>query len=161
MKSEIIQIKENTDFPKILPKEQFINFLYTNLQKYRDSKEDIMKAVDYAFSNEKGKGGFLLAAIEKGIVLGEVVINDSGMSGYIPEHILVYIAVSPTHRGKGIGKKLIQKAIEICEGDISLHVEYDNPALNIYKHIGFTSKYAEMRYKNKGKKSNGYIKNVS
>lgn len=151
MKPEIIQIKQNADFPKILPKEQFINFLYTHLQRYRDSKEDITKAVDYAFSNEKGKGGFLLAAIVNGIVLGEAVINDSGMSGYIPEHVLVYVAVNPNHRGKGIGKKLIQKAIEICEGDISLHVEYDNPALRIYKHIGFTSKYAEMRYKNKEK----------
>lgn len=150
MKTEIIQIKQNTDFPKILPKKLFINFLYTHLQKYRDSKEDITKAVDYAFSNEKGKGGFLLAAIKNGIVFGELVINDSGMSGYIPEHVLVYIAVSPNHRGKGIGKKLIQKAIEICKGDISLHVEYDNPAINIYKDLGFTTKYAEMRYKNKG-----------
>jgi ribosomal-protein-alanine N-acetyltransferase len=152
MTVELIQIKENTDFPKILPKRQFIEFLYTHLQEYRDTKEDITKAVDYTFSKESGKGGFLLAAIEKGIVLGEVVINDSGMSGYIPEHVLVYIAVRPTKRGKGIGKKLIQKAIELCDGDISLHVEYDNPALKIYKHIGFTSKYAEMRYKNKEKK---------
>ena len=143
-------MRRNADFPKFLPKKQFINFLYTNLQKYRDSEEDIAKAVDYAFSNEKGKGGFLLAAINDGIVFGELVINDSGMSGYIPEHVLVYIAVSPNHRGKGIGKKLVQKAIDICKGDISLHVEYDNPAIDIYKNIGFTTKYAEMRYRNKG-----------
>ena len=144
---EIVQIKNKTDFPKILPKEKFIDFLYIHLGEYKDSKNDISKAVDYAFSKQDGKGGFLLAAIEDGNVLGEVVVNDSGMSGYIPEHVLVYIAVDEEHRGKGIGKKLIENAIEICDGDISLHVEYDNPALDIYQHMGFKSKYAEMRYK--------------
>jgi [ribosomal protein S18]-alanine N-acetyltransferase len=69
------------------------------------------------------------------------------MSGYIPEHVLVYVAVDEKHRGKGIGKQLIEKTIEECDGDISLHVEYDNPALDIYEHVGFKSKYAEMRYK--------------
>jgi ribosomal protein S18 acetylase RimI-like enzyme len=136
-----------TDFPKILPKQRFIDFLHHHLGEYKDSKEDISKAVDYAFSKVTGKGGFLLAAIERGVVIGEVVVNDSGMSGYIPEHVLVYIAVDVKCRGKGIGKKLIEKTIEECEGDISLHVEYDNPALDVYEHIGFNSKYAEMRYK--------------
>jgi ribosomal-protein-alanine N-acetyltransferase len=148
MAIKIIQIKQQIDFPQMLSKEQFIDFLYKNLQQYRDSKEDIKKAVDYAFSNEKGKGGFLLAALKNETVVGELVINDSGMSGYIPEHVLVYIAVPPNNRGYGIGKKLIQKAIELCDGDISLHVEYDNPAFEIYKKMGFTTKYAEMRFKN-------------
>lgn len=148
---DIVYIKEITDFPKILPKNNFIDFLHCHLGQYRDSKEDISKAVDYAFSDAEGKGGFLLAAMEDGVVLGEVVINDSGMSGYIPEHVLVFIAVDKKHRGKGIGKKLIEKAIDLCKGEISLHVEYDNPAFEIYKHVGFTTKYAEMRYK-KGEK---------
>ncbi len=145
---DIIQINKKIEFPKILPEKKFIDFLHCHLGQYKDSKEDISKAVDYAFSDVQGKGGFLLAAIEDGVVLGEIVINNSGMSGYIPEHVLVYIAVDKKYRGKGIGKKLILKAIEICDGDISLHVEYDNPAFEIYKHVGFTTKYAEMRYKN-------------
>ena len=148
---DIIFIKKITDFPKILPKNNFIDFLHCHLGQYKDSKEDISKAVDYAFSDVEGKGGFLLAAIKDGVVLGEVVINDSGMSGYIPEHVLVYITVDKKQRGKGIGKKLIEKAIKNCEGDISLHVEYGNSAYEIYKHVGFTTKYAEMRYK-KGEK---------
>lgn len=151
MTIKITQIKQQTDFPQTLSKEQFIDFLYKNLQQYRDSKQDITKAVDYAFSHEKGKGGFLLAAFENTTAVGELVINDSGMSGYIPEHVLVYIAVPPNSRGNGIGKKLIQKAIELCDGDISLHVEYDNPAFEVYKKMGFTTKYAEMRFKNQEK----------
>lgn len=146
---QIILIDKENKFPASVTKEKFINFLHTHLEEYNDPKKDIKNAINYAFSNHEGKGGFLLVAIEDNEILGEVVINDSGMSGYIPEHVLVYIAVDKKHRGKGIGKKLIQQAIQQCNGDIKLHVEYDNPAFEVYKHLGFNSKYAEMRYKNK------------
>lgn len=75
-----------------------------------------------------------------------VVVNQTGMKGYIPENILVYIATHNELRGKGIGKKMMLKAIEIADGNIALHVEPDNPARFLYEKIGFTSKYLEMRY---------------
>ena len=140
-------IREEEDFDNKKSMEEFIDFLYRHLGEYRDSKEDIGKAVNYAFSKSDGKGGFLLEVFDDEQIVGEVVINDSGMSGYIPEHVLVYIAVHENHRGKGIGRMLLEKAIKVCEGDVSLHVEYDNPAKRLYERVGFTSKYAEMRYK--------------
>lgn len=146
---QIIVIDKENKFPKTITKEKFIDFLFTHLDEYNDPKKDIKKAIEYAFSSDEGKGGFLLVAMQDNEIVGEVVINDSGMSGYIPEHILVYIAVDEKHRGKGIGKKLIQRAIKECDGDIKLHVEYDNPALDVYEHLGFVTKYAEMRFKNK------------
>jgi ribosomal protein S18 acetylase RimI-like enzyme len=69
------------------------------------------------------------------------------MSGYIPENILVYIAVDNSQRGKGYGKDLMKKAIELSEGDVALHVEKDNPARFLYEKVGFTNPYIEMRYK--------------
>ena len=82
--------------------------------------------------------------MEKELV-GVVVINQTGMEGYIPENILVYIATHNGYRGKGIGKKLMQKAIETTKGNIALHVEPDNPARLLYEKLGFTNKYLEMR----------------
>jgi ribosomal protein S18 acetylase RimI-like enzyme len=70
------------------------------------------------------------------------------MKGYIPENILVYIAVNKEYRGKGIGGKLIDEAIKKADGEVALHVEYDNPAKRLYERKGFESKYAEMRLKN-------------
>ena len=67
------------------------------------------------------------------------------MDGYIPENILVYIATDKNLRGKGVGKQLMQKAIEVTNGDIALHCEPDNPAKFLYEKLGFTSKYLEMR----------------
>ena len=48
--------------------------------------------------------------------------------------------------GRGIGRRTIERALDQADGPVKLHVEYDNPAKRLYERIGFTSKYAEMRY---------------
>lgn len=143
----IEKIETNAGFPNNLTEEKIIDFLYNHLDKYKDSQQAIKKAITYAFSKEPGKGGFLLTATKDGTLVGVVVVNDTGMGEYIPHHILVYIAVDKTRRGQGIGKKLMKEVKRQCPGDIALHVEYDNPAKRLYERCGFSSKYAEMRYK--------------
>ncbi len=122
-----------------------VDFLYKHLEKYGDPKQDILKAIDYAFALNEAYGGFVLEAVEGTSIVGAVVVNKTGMKDYIPENILVYIAVDKSYRGKGIGKMLMQKAIDNAEGNIALHVEPDNPARFLYEKTGFTSKYLEMR----------------
>lgn len=122
-------------------------FLFKHLEQYGDKLESIKQAMDYATSNENGKGGFLLVGYDNNEIVGTVVINKTGMGGYIPENILVYIAVHSEARGKGYGKKLMEKAIAEAEGDIALHVEANNPAKKLYEKLGFTNPYLEMRLK--------------
>lgn len=121
------------------------DFLFEHLEEYGDAIEDIARCIKYA--RDKG-GAVIISTIDKEVV-GAVVLNETGMKGYIPENILVYIAVSSKARGEGIGKGLMEKAIEITEGDIALHVEKDNPARFLYEKVGFTNPYLEMRYKRK------------
>lgn len=125
--------------------EHITGFLFKHLEEYGDHQEDILKALEYALSTNPAQGGFILQAEKKGQTVGAVVINDTGMEGYIPEHILVYIAVHNGKRGEGIGRMLMQKAIDLTEGSIALHVEPDNPARILYEKLGFTNKYLEMR----------------
>jgi [ribosomal protein S18]-alanine N-acetyltransferase len=120
-------------------------FLFRALEQYGDKETDIRKCLDYALSDEPGKGGLVAIATENEVIVGAVIINNTGMSGYIPEHILVYIAVDPSQRGNGVGKALIQDVISQTKGNIALHVEPDNPARRLYERLGFTSKYLEMR----------------
>jgi GNAT superfamily N-acetyltransferase len=80
-------------------------------------------------------------------MVGAVVVNETGMSGYIPENILVYIATHKDHRGKGIGKKLMEDTMNYAKGDVALHVEKDNPARVLYEKYGFKNPYLEMRFK--------------
>ncbi|WP_057939273.1 GNAT family N-acetyltransferase [Algoriphagus resistens] len=133
------------DSATYLQKNEIADFLFVHLGQYGDPKEDIMKCLDYALDQSLHAGGFVVMARENGKLLGVLVMNKTGMSGYIPENILVYIAVDAEQRGKGIGGKLMDMAIKMANGSIALHVEPDNPAKKLYERIGFTNKYLEMR----------------
>ena len=124
---------------------RIVGFLYDHLDQFGDSKDDIRKSINYAFSDESGKGGFVIVRYEDDIIISCVVMNNTGMKGYIPENILVYIATHRDYRGKGIGKQMLRESINEAEGNIALHVEHDNPALHLYEKTGFTNKYLEMR----------------
>ena len=129
-----------------LEKERLVHFLFKHLDQYGDRKEDILKAIEYANDPHGHKGGYILQAHKDDEIVGAVVINKTGMSGYIPENILVYIAVDSQQRGHGIGHELMKRALDIAKGQVALHVEPDNPARKLYEKMGFTNKYLEMRY---------------
>ncbi len=133
--------------PTELEKKKLVSFLYDNLEQYGDPKKDIRKAIDYSVKEFSSFGGFTMLFTEEDLIKGAVVVNQTGMGGYIPENILVYIAVHKEHRGEGIGKLLMEKAISYSKGDIALHVESDNPARFLYEKYGFTNPYLEMRLK--------------
>jgi GNAT superfamily N-acetyltransferase len=126
---------------------EIADFLLQHLEQYGDPKEDILRCLDYALSESEDKGGFVLTGSEDGEIVGVVVINRTGMRGYIPENILVYIATHNQYRGRGFGKQIIKEAIKQTEGDVALHVEADNPAKFLYEKVGFTNPYLEMRLK--------------
>lgn len=139
------QVISAADAPGLSLKNSIADFLFVHLDAFGDAKEDIMKCLDYAFSDSEAKGGFVLLAREAGEIVGAVVINRTGMEGFIPENILVYIAVHQNQRGKGLGKALMERAIATAKGSIALHVEPNNPAKRLYERLGFTNKYLEMR----------------
>jgi GNAT superfamily N-acetyltransferase len=142
-----IEILSTFDQATYLQKKEIADFLFVQLEQYGDPFDLILKCLDYALDQAGDKGGFVVMAREKGEIVGAVVVNKTGMSGYIPENILVYIAVDASQRGKGVGKTLMKTAIDLAHGDIALHVEPDNPARKLYEKLGFTNKYLEMRLK--------------
>lgn len=117
------------------------DFLHQHLDEFGDNTNDILKCLNYVHQ----RGGFVLLHIENKEIMGAVVVNETGMEGYIPENILVYIAVHQQMRGKGLGKELMKNTIKLCKGNIALHVEPNNPAKFLYEKLGFTNKYLEMR----------------
>ncbi|MFW5892598.1 MAG: GNAT family N-acetyltransferase [Bacteroidota bacterium] len=126
-------------------KKEIADFLFEHLDQFGDEHESIMKCINFALDDKTKFGGFILEAVDKEQIVGAVVINKTGMEGYIPENILVYIAVHKDYRGKGLGKELMLKTFDKAEGSIKLHVEHDNPARFLYQKLGFTNKYMEMR----------------
>jgi len=137
----------SVDILTTIEKQKIVNFLFDHLDEYGDPKQDISASIDYAMTAYPMAGGFILTAEEHGKIQGAVVMNKTGMKGYIPENILVYIAVHRNQRGKGLGKKLMKESFFYTKGDIALHVEPDNPARFLYEKVGFDNKYLEMRFK--------------
>ncbi len=130
-------------------KKEIADFLYEHLDQFGDKHEYIMKCTDFALDDKDKFGGFIVTSRDGGKINGAVVVNKTGMGGYIPENILVYIAVDRSYRGKGVGKELMKRTLDQAEGDVKLHVEPENPARFLYEKLGFTSKYLEMRWTRK------------
>lgn len=147
MNIDYIRIENDKNTKPVFSREEIANFLFEQLDQYGDEKSAILKCIGYAYGDKQGQNGFIQIAHSDGDILGVVIINDTNMGGFIPEHILVYIAVHEKARGQGVGKKLMTLVIEETEGDIALHVEPENPAKFLYEKFGFTNKYLEMRLK--------------
>lgn len=143
---EILIYDRNSGEDSKYSKDAVADFLFKHLDEFGDKREDIMKAINYAFAEKAGQDGFVVVGAEEDEIVGAVVMNETGMSGYIPENILVYIAVHQKMRGKGAGKQLMKAAIDRAKGNVALHVEPENPAKHLYEKLGFTNKYLEMRY---------------
>lgn len=142
-----IHFFDKDNLPSLNTYKQISEFLFEHLDQYGDPRADIEKAMNYALARDGKPGGSItITTVDDEVVCG-IVINKTGMKGYIPENILVYVATAQSQRGKGIGKRMMQYVIEKTEGDIALHVEPDNPAKNLYEKLGFTNRYLEMRLK--------------
>jgi [ribosomal protein S18]-alanine N-acetyltransferase len=145
-KTEIHVLRNHADFPEWLTPDSLAGFIHENIKPYEDTPEDTKSAVELALDPDHPKGAFILVAEFDKQPVGALIMLRTGMKGYVPENILLMVCVHPSTRGQGVGGLLIRKGIELADGDVKLHVEYDNPAKQVYEKIGFTTKYAEMRY---------------
>ena len=143
------KVTKDSDFPAWAPRPEVVRFFHETMKPFHDSIEDIERALDYALVPGKGQGGFVMLVVSgdrPGELLGALCMLETGMGGYIPPNILLFVTVSPAARGRGVGGRLIERCLDECEGDVKLHVEYENPAKRLYERLGFTTKYAEMRW---------------
>lgn len=138
-----VTINQITDYEEI-SKEQLTKTIIKFLDKYQDSYEETIDALEMAI-----KDGFVLVASNQTEIDGICVVVDLKINHFIPRYHLTYIGINPNNKGRGLGSELIKEAIDITEGNISLHVDLDNKnAKKLYKKMGFVHKYERMIYKN-------------
>lgn len=116
------------------------------MQPYNDSLDDTRRGVYDALEGRPAPGGFVICATENNTPAGALVMLSTGMSGYIPPNLLLFLAVDKKMRGRGIGSSLLSKAVEISHGPVKLHVEAQNPARKLYERAGFKASYIDMRF---------------
>lgn len=134
---EVMRITEPKDH------DAFTKDLSDWLGRFGDPRHEMVQAVDAAF-----EAGFVLEARDVEGRLGYVVLTPMELSEFFPRYHLSYIAVDPRARGRGVGTVLLEEAIRLTGGELSLHVETDNEAaIRLYEKFGFVRKYYRMLYK--------------
>ncbi|HLW56386.1 MAG TPA: GNAT family N-acetyltransferase [Bacteriovoracaceae bacterium] len=124
---------------------ELVNFLFTALGQYSDPIEDIYSCLKYIMDDSKG-GEVIVATNSQSELCGVVFLTKTRMESFVPQYLLVYIAVSEKARGQGIGQGLLEYIKKHINAPIALHVEHQNPAKKLYEKLGFTNKYTEMRW---------------
>ena len=142
----IYELRTRDDIPDWTSFDSLAGFLHESLKPFEDPLPEIKKGMDYALSSTRAKDGFIVLAARDEKPVGAVVMLKTSMSGYVPRFLLLFVAVWPEERGQGSGGRIIMEAVNRCDGDVNLHVEYDNPAKRLYERLGFVNKYADMRY---------------
>jgi GNAT superfamily N-acetyltransferase len=142
----VCKVRSLDGFPAGINVAGLTKFFHEALKPFEDSPEDIERGIRDCLKPRGRTGGFLLIATLRRKPVGALVMRRTGMKGYVPENLLLFVAVAPDLRNRGVGRLLVERAIREARGSIKLHVEYDNPARHLYERLGFTSKYAEMRY---------------
>jgi ribosomal protein S18 acetylase RimI-like enzyme len=73
---------------------------------------------------------------------GRVDIGRLYIERWPSQHRIIDIALLPEHRGKGLGEALLRDLLDeaaVAGKDVSIHVEKFNPAMRLYRRLGFTT----------------------
>ena len=112
------------------------------LQEYSDSIEETEEAVGSAMKN-----GFIVLALRNKIPEGICVMLNFGYKKVIPTYHIVYVGTKEGNKGRGIASELINYALDLADGKLSLHVDPTNKtARNLYQKLGFKTAYYRMIY---------------
>lgn len=136
-----VDVKRLFDFNEV-SKKQLLSYIDHYLDQYSDPKIGAEDALDNAINK-----GFVLIASSNSKVDGVCVIVNMGFDHFIPTYHLAYIGTNPESKGRGLGTELINYAIDLTDGVLSLHVDLDNSrAKKLYEKMGFRHAYNRMIY---------------
>lgn len=134
-------------YTKVTPiqKNSIVNFLHDNIEGDKVSKETIAEAVEYAVKDRPSFGGFVLTAAKEDKLLGAMIVNDTGLELNTKSRI-VFLAIDEKHRQNGVASGLVKRAIELTNGNLSLHLNPENTVIDKIKNLGFQTKYVELTF---------------
>lgn len=122
-----------------------VNFLRTNNEDQDASS--ILDAVDYALKNKPSFGGYIFTCWENSRLIAAVLVNKTGMSGPTPSCQMIYACLDSQFSNEPeILQRLVKKAVQQAKGEIGLRLRPDNPALSIFRSLGFQEEYVDLRF---------------
>ena len=117
-------------------KTELVNFLNTYQENPELDLSIIKHLVDYALKEIYSFGGFIVTEEDDQKIIGVMVINNTGMQGYMPNNLIVASAFIPGMLIQGASKRLIQKAIHFTKGDIAYLINSPQEKEQLQKNLG-------------------------
>lgn len=112
--------------------------------KWLNEFTDPICEIKEAYNNAVEKG-FVIAAFNNNDICGIGIVVDLGFQYFASKYHLAYIAINDKIEGSGIATMILNEAVELSEGNISLHVERTNlGAIKLYEKMGFKDYYSRM-----------------
>lgn len=124
-------------------------FLHEHLEDCKEPKNAIYKSLLYAAKEIPSLGGYAFVMKKNDEIIGAAVINKTGMSQYQSENLMTYLAVHKNYRNQGYATQLINKAVNYCNGNITLNIKKENNAIKLFEKNGFESMKIEMTLRKK------------
>jgi threonine synthase len=120
------------------------NVIINSVNKWLNEFTDPICEIKEAYENAVEKG-FVIAAFNNNEICGLGIVVDLGFTHFASKYHLAYIATSDQIEGSGIATIILNEAVELSEGNISLHVERNNiGAIKLYEKMGFKDYYSRM-----------------
>jgi threonine synthase len=120
------------------------NAIINLVNEWLNEFTDPICEIGEAYENAKDKG-FVIAAFNNNEICGIGIVINLGFEHFATKYHLAYIATSDRIEGSGIATMILDEAVELTEGNISLHVERSNiGAIKLYEKMGFKDYYSRM-----------------
>lgn len=100
-----------------------INFIFDYQENASLNRSLITHLIDYALKEISSFGGFVVTEETEGELLGVMVVNNTGMEGYMPNNLIVASAFLPNTGKEGSRKRILQKIMHITRGDATLLIK--------------------------------------
>ena len=120
------------------------NVVINLVNEWLNEFTDPICEIEEAYHNAVVKG-FVIAAFYNNEICAIGIVVNLGFEHFASKYHLAYIATNNYIEGSGIATMILNEAVELTEGNISLHVERSNyGAIKLYEKMGFKDYYSRM-----------------
>jgi len=88
-------------------------------------RERVVQSIDYALKETISFGGFIVTLEKENKFVGAVVVNKSGMGGFLPDNLVVLSGVAPIATQEEIIALLLKEADMYALGNIAIVNQID------------------------------------
>lgn len=131
------------DTVSIIEKNRMANFVIANSECSDHGL--VLQSIEYALNDYITQGGFVIQILDKpmGDLIGVAITNKTGISGYFPENLLVYLVVKDND--SELENILFDEVLKFSKGDVILNASINKCATTAIKK-GFKEKYEILTY---------------